>query len=139
MNPNPNGRKPALSAEQPEAIRHKLDAQPDITLREHIEDYSLPVSAQALCSTINKKLGLCRKKTAHALERQRPDVVKQRSEWKAKQNGLEADRLVSWTNSYPSRNPLIKEDGYTIPASGMDSIMDSFPLVGRRVSCLLSA
>jgi transposase len=60
--PNPNGRKPALSAEQLEGIRRKIDEQPDITLRELIEEFSLPVSAQALCVTINKKLGLCRKK-----------------------------------------------------------------------------
>ncbi|MDR2092390.1 MAG: hypothetical protein LBP58_03595, partial [Azoarcus sp.] len=62
--PNPNGRKPALSAEQLEGIRRKIDEQPDITLRELIEAFSLPVSAQALCNTINKKLGLCRKKNA---------------------------------------------------------------------------
>ncbi|MDR2091791.1 MAG: helix-turn-helix domain-containing protein [Azoarcus sp.] len=60
--PNPNGRKPALSAEQREGIRRKIDEQPDITLRELIEAFPLPVSAQALCNTIHKKLGLCRKK-----------------------------------------------------------------------------
>jgi transposase len=65
MNPNPNGRKPALSAEQLEEIGQKIDEQSDITLQELIEDYSLPVSAQALCKTINKKLGLCRKKKRH--------------------------------------------------------------------------
>jgi transposase len=31
--PNPNGRKPALSAEQLEGIRRKIDEQPDITHR----------------------------------------------------------------------------------------------------------
>jgi putative transposase len=39
--PNPNGRKPALSAEQLEEIRRKIDEQPDITLRELIEAFSL--------------------------------------------------------------------------------------------------
>jgi transposase len=60
--PNPNGRKPALSAEQLEGIRRKIGEQPDITLRELINALSLPVSAQALCNTIHKKLGLRRKK-----------------------------------------------------------------------------
>jgi transposase len=60
--PNPNGRKPALSAEQLEGIRRKIDEQPDITLRELIEEFSLPVSVPALCKTINKKLKLCRKR-----------------------------------------------------------------------------
>jgi transposase len=68
--PNPNGRKPALSAEQLEGIRRKIDEQPDITLRELIEAFSLPVSVQALCNTINKKLELCRKKTVHAAQQQ---------------------------------------------------------------------
>jgi transposase-like protein len=46
--PNPNGRKPALSAEQLEGIRQKIGAQPDITLRELIEVFSLPVSPHRL-------------------------------------------------------------------------------------------
>jgi transposase len=60
--PNPNGRKPALSAEQLEGIRRKIGEQPDITLRELIEEFRLPVSVPALCKTINRKLGLRRQK-----------------------------------------------------------------------------
>jgi putative transposase len=60
--PNPNGRKPVLSAEQLERIARKLGEQPGITLRKLIEEFSLPVSVSALCKTINKKLGLRRKR-----------------------------------------------------------------------------
>jgi predicted phosphoribosyltransferase len=34
------------------------------------------------------------KKTTHAAEQQRADVEERRSEWKAKQNGLDPARLV---------------------------------------------
>jgi hypothetical protein len=35
---------------------------------------------------------------------------------------------------YSGRNSLIKKEDYDIPASGMDSILDFFPTVGKRVS-----
>jgi transposase len=60
--PNPNGRKPALSKGQLEAIARKIDEQPDITLQELIDALSLPIGVPALCKTINRKLGLRRKK-----------------------------------------------------------------------------
>ena len=41
--PNPNGRKPALSAEQLERIARKINGQPDVTLQEPIDDLGLPV------------------------------------------------------------------------------------------------
>jgi putative transposase len=63
--PNPNGRKPALSGEQLEGIARKIGEQPDITLQELIEEFSLPVGVSALCRTIRKKLRLCRKKKRH--------------------------------------------------------------------------
>jgi hypothetical protein len=45
---------------------------------------------------------------------------------------------VAALNSNPSHNSLIKKEGYAVPASGTDSIVDCFPLVGKRVSCLQS-
>jgi hypothetical protein len=39
---------------------------------------------------------------------------------------------------YSGRNSLIKKEGYDIPASGMDSILDLFSFVGKRFSCLPS-
>ena len=57
-----NGRKPRLDQQMLQRIRERIQEQPDITLRELIEEFSLPVSEPALCKTINGKLGLRRKK-----------------------------------------------------------------------------
>ena len=57
-----NGRKPRLDEETLSKIEKRIQEQPDIALHELIEEYSLPVSAPALCKTINRKLGLHRKK-----------------------------------------------------------------------------
>ena len=57
-----NGRKPRLNQETLQRITERIERQPDITLKELIEEYSLPVSEAALCKTINNKLGLVRKK-----------------------------------------------------------------------------
>lgn len=57
-----NGRKPRLDEQTLQKVRQRIEEQPDITLHELIDELSLPVSAPALCNTINKKLGLVRKK-----------------------------------------------------------------------------
>ena len=56
------GRKPRLDKQMLEKITSRIEEQPDIALHELIDEFSLPVSAPALCNTINKKLGLGRKK-----------------------------------------------------------------------------
>jgi transposase len=62
--PNPNGRKPALSAEQLERIARKIDRQPDVTLQELIDGLDLPVCVSALCRTVNNNLGYRFKKNS---------------------------------------------------------------------------
>ena len=57
-----NGRKPMLSQETLQLIKERIERQPDITLKELKQEFSLPVSEAALCKTINNKLGLVRKK-----------------------------------------------------------------------------
>jgi len=57
-----NGRKPRLDEETLRKIEKRIEEQPDIALYELIDEYSLPVSAPALCKTINGKLRLRRKK-----------------------------------------------------------------------------
>jgi putative transposase len=57
-----NGRKPRLDQATLERIANRINEQPDIALHELKEELSLPVSVPALCNTINKKLGLQRKK-----------------------------------------------------------------------------
>jgi len=62
--PNPRGRKPALSPEQFEEIRAAISRQPDITLQELKDTFSLPVSLSSLSKTIRNKLKLRYKKNA---------------------------------------------------------------------------
>jgi len=57
-----NGRKPRIDQQTLQKIRERIQEQPDIALRELIEEFALPVSEPALCKTINGKLGLRRKK-----------------------------------------------------------------------------
>lgn len=64
IDPRPlnNGRKPRINAETLASIGERIKQQPDISLRELIEEFSLSVSVPALCNTVNRKLGLRRKK-----------------------------------------------------------------------------
>jgi len=57
-----NGRKPMLDEKTLRKIEKRIKEQPDIALYELKEELALPVSLPALCKTINKKLGLQRKK-----------------------------------------------------------------------------
>jgi transposase len=57
-----NGRKPRLDKETLEKIRTRIEEQPDIALYDLKEEFALSVSLPALCKTINRKLGLRRKK-----------------------------------------------------------------------------
>lgn len=62
--PNPNGRKSMLSKQQLEQITEKINQQPDITLRELIDELHLPVGVSALCRIVKNKLGFRYKKNA---------------------------------------------------------------------------
>ena len=64
IDPRPlnNGRKPRINGETLASIAERIKRQPDISLQELIEEFSLPVSIPALCNTVNRKLGLRRKK-----------------------------------------------------------------------------
>jgi transposase len=59
------GRKPRLNEETLQKIAERIKEQPDIALRELIDEYSLPISIPGLCKIINKKLGWRRKKKRH--------------------------------------------------------------------------
>ena len=60
--PHSLGRKPRLTPEQLEAVKERIEGQPDISLLELIEEMQLPLCESALCRIVNKKLGLRRKK-----------------------------------------------------------------------------
>jgi putative transposase len=59
---NSGGRKPKLSEYQLEQVRQRIVDCPDITLRELIDEFSLPVCISALCRTVRNKLGFRFKK-----------------------------------------------------------------------------
>ena len=47
--PQNSGRKPLVTKHQMEMVVEKIKEQPDITLREMIDEFSLGISASALC------------------------------------------------------------------------------------------
>ncbi|MDR0372165.1 MAG: IS630 transposase-related protein [Nitrososphaerota archaeon] len=55
------GRKPKITQQTMDNILTKIKQQPDITLRELIEEFNLPLSQAALCKRL-KKHGLTFKK-----------------------------------------------------------------------------
>lgn len=57
-----HGRNARLDEDTLRKIEKRIEEQPDIALYELKEELSLPVSLPALCKTINRKLGLQRKK-----------------------------------------------------------------------------
>lgn len=89
-----NGRKPRLNQEQLEQIQDRVAEQPDIALKELIEELSLPVCESALCRTLNRKLGLVRKKTVRAAEQDREDVKEKRRDWQTFQLSVDIAKLV---------------------------------------------
>jgi transposase len=60
-NPQNSGRKPLISEETMAKIVAKIKETPDITLRELIEKFNLPISESALCRRLIR-LGLTYKK-----------------------------------------------------------------------------
>ncbi len=83
------GRKPRLSCEQLEQVRAAIGEQPDITLQELKDKFSLPVSLSALSKTMRNKLELCYKKTIYPAEQHREDVKIKREAWKSAQPEME--------------------------------------------------
>jgi transposase len=59
--PQNSGRKPMVSESQMTMVSEKIREQPDITLRELIDEFSLGISESALCRRL-KAMGLSLKK-----------------------------------------------------------------------------
>ena len=74
-----------------------IEETPDMTLAEiaaHLEDaHGLRVSQSTVWRFFHRR-GITFKKTAHASEQQRPDVLRRRRAWFEAQPGLDPDRLV---------------------------------------------
>ena len=93
--PRPGGRGPVLKlAARLDELRQAVQERPDATPAEHRQRLRLPVSRVTVWRML-RRLGLTRKKkSTHAAERERPDVVQARREWPEKLAGVDPDDLV---------------------------------------------
>lgn len=87
------GRKPYFTEAFRKKIRKPLSKQPDLTLEQIREALNLECSLPAIHYVL-KDMNLSLKKTLHASEQEREDVVKARAEWVAAQDLLDPHRLV---------------------------------------------
>lgn len=96
--PHVGGRTATIQGEVLETLRRLVDAQPDATLAElraQLEKAcAIRTSEAALCRTL-KKAGLSRKKKSlHATEQERPDVVQARAAFRHRRTHFDPDHLV---------------------------------------------
>lgn len=130
------GRKPALDETQLQQLRELLDSRPDITLEEIREEMGLDISISALSRIIRNKLHYnYKKKTVHASERDRPDVVAKRESWKENQEELDINRLVFLDESGVNTN-MTRRYGRSFQGT---RVHDSAPLNKPKSTTILSS
>ena len=66
------GRKPKLTEQDKKAIEDCILEKPDITIHEINEKLNLPVTDEQVCRIVNKMGFHRKKKSMHAVERERP-------------------------------------------------------------------
>ena len=89
------------------AISSVLEATPDLTLeelREKLAQQGVFVSYGALWRFLDRHKITRKKKTAHASEQDRPDIVKRREDWFEGQLDLDPQRLVFIDETWASTN-----------------------------------
>lgn len=74
------GRKPKLSQQDLDDIKHAIEEQPDITIRELIEKLSLHVGDETVRRAVVKMGFVYKKKSLHASERERPRCEGEKSD-----------------------------------------------------------
>ncbi|WP_287381652.1 IS630 family transposase [Mesorhizobium sp.] len=97
--PRPQGRRRASSLDAHEAfIVGLIEERKDITLNEMVErlvaEQSVRISRSALSAWLRGHGWTFKKKSAHALEQDRPDVLKRRRDWFDGQLDLDPAKLV---------------------------------------------
>ncbi|ESZ53671.1 transposase [Mesorhizobium sp. L103C131B0] len=97
--PRPQGRRRASSLDAHEAfIVGLIKERKDITLNEMVErlvaEQSVRISRSALRAWLRGHGWTFRKKSAHALEQDRPDILKRRRDWFDGQLDLDPAKLV---------------------------------------------
>jgi transposase len=97
---------PRKLAGQFTAIQERMEARPDATIAELrawlLETHKVSASPTLIGET-QAHLNLTLKKTLHAAEQKRPDVVKARTEWRENQPSLNPQKLIfldeTWTKT----------------------------------------
>ncbi|MES0217219.1 IS630 family transposase [Mesorhizobium sp. C280B] len=97
--PRPQGRRRASSLDAHEAfIGGLIEERKDITLNEMVErllaEQSVRISRSALSAWLRGRGWTFKKKSAHALEQDRPDILKRRRAWFEGQLDLDPAKLV---------------------------------------------
>ncbi|MGX8008272.1 IS630 family transposase [Mesorhizobium sp. ORM8.1] len=97
--PRPQGRRRASSLDTHEAfIVGLIEERKDITLNEMVErlvaEQSVRISRSALSAWLRRHGWTFKKKSAHALEQDRPDILKRRRDWFDGQLDLDPAKLV---------------------------------------------
>jgi transposase len=100
------GKKPFRLAAQGDWIRARLAAKPDITGREllaELRERKVEVSYYGVWHFLDRA-GLSYKKTLHASEQDRHDVVRRREQWQRLQGKVDAKRLIFIDETWAKTN-----------------------------------
>ena len=91
---NKRGRKSVLTEKDLKNISGLIDSQPDITINEIIEKLELKATNETVRKAVIKMGYKYKKKSLHASERERPDVIYERKNWIGHLPEYDKNRLV---------------------------------------------
>jgi transposase len=134
--PRPHGGGRALKlAGRDGELRQAVAERPDATPAEHRERLELPASRVTVWRTL-RRLGLTRKKkSTHASERDRPDVVEARRQWPEKLAGVAAQDLV-FLDETGANTAMQRTHGY---APQGERVVAATPLGGWKTVTFVGA
>jgi transposase len=132
--PHGGGRAPKLAARESD-LRGAVAERPDATPAEHRERLKLPASRVTVWRAM-RRLGLTRKKkSTHASERDRPDVVEARRLWPEKMAGVDPKDLV-FLDETGANTAMQRTHGY---APEGQRVVASAPLGGWQAVTFVGA
>ena len=103
----PDRRRPRSLAGERDWLVARLEAVPDLTLREWWSSYANAVSQRVIarCGASFTRCGSAsKKKTLFAAEQDRPDIARRRARWKTHQGKLDPSRLVFIDETWAKTN-----------------------------------
>ena len=132
----PHGGGPARKlAAQEAALLQAVAESPDATPAEHRERLKLPASRVTVWRTMRRLRLTRKKKSVHASERDRPDVVEARRQWPGRMVGVDPKDLV-FLDETGANTTLQRTHGYA-PAG--ERVIGSAPLGGWRTVTFVGA